>query len=717
MSSATLNTERTGLVRFGQRKTPMEAPIPPNERERLLALDSTTLLDTPPEESFDRICRIAAQFFQAPIAAISLVAEDRQFFKSVIGTDLRQTCRQVAFCAHTILSDDPFVVLDARTDPRFGGNPLVTGKPGIRFYCGAPIISREGLRLGSVCVIDTEPRNTVSESLLSVLMECAAQASSEIEHRRSDRERLRESDEILRAISCSCPVGIFRADLCGRVSYANSRVQEMWDMSEDQIKGTGWVARLHPDDAPLLLDGWRQANTQRIDFDLEYRLIRPNGQIRWIHGRSSVVHGPDGIPVGTIGTVDDVTERRLLEEERRRQEELIQRAAEEREKAREAAEQANQTKTIFLANASHELRTPLNGVLGMTELLLQTRLNTEQAELTESIRQSGTALLTLVNDLLDLSRIESGKLQYQPAPFQLRQTVRTALQMVSQDAHEKELELTAELDESVPEWLMGDEGRIRQILVNYLNNAVKFTDSGSVSLAISASAEASSSVTLLISVRDTGAGISPELRENVFKLFWQADASAARKHGGLGLGLALSARLAELMNGSVGVESTPEVGSTFWLKIPLRVAFAPCGASGAPESAASLKGLRVLVAEDNAINQKLITKALAKLGCEAFIAPNGRAAVQLYERGEYDLVLMDCQMPELDGYEATRQIRKRQREESRPAIPIVALTAHGMASDRDKCLEAGMDDHLVKPLKLEALQKALEFWSGKRHRQ
>ncbi len=949
----------------------MQAPIPSDEQQRLRAVNDCNLLDTPPERAYDRIARLASQLFSVPIAAVSLIGEDRQFFKSIVGLNIRETHRDIAFCSHAILSRDPLVVLDARKDPRFSDNPMVTGEPGIRFYCGAPMETAHGLRIGTVCVIDTKPRQELAEESLKLLTELAAQTMSEISHRqreihlaktatvlfererelererhlrqeseirtdlaleagrmgswdwdatsgrfsasllmqqlfglgekevptwrnwfqrvhpedrtstinllrhaartlesfepefrvsykgkvrwvavkgrtfrtndgklqgakgvcwdvtdrRLSEERLRESEEIFRGISVSCPAGIFQADLNGHVSYANPRVQEIWAMKQEELRGLGWITRLHPEDANALLDTWLAANRAGREFEREYRLLMPDQSVRWVHGRATVIRDRTGAPIATVGTVDDITERKRLEHEQHTNQELtrrildssadcikvldlegrlqlmspggiralgitdlpallgkkyfelwkepkdrtaaeegfqmalaggtgsfqgyfpgingemrwwdtafnpivgqtgmperilavsrdmteLRRASEEQERARRLAEEANQAKSLFLANVSHELRTPLNGVLATTEVLMSSPLDNEQQELAQTIRHSGEALLRLVDDLLDLGRMEAGKLSCRSEAFDLKRTIDQAVALVAKTAFERGLTLSVKYLNPIPELLLGDEARLRQILINYLNNALKFTERGSISIQVRAEKLQGGGKQLQIAVRDTGSGISEEAQVDLFKPFKQVDGSTTRKHGGLGLGLAISARLAEAMGGSVGLKSAVGRGSTFWVRLPLLVAEQPIESVAAPVKfePVQLEHLQVLVAEDNVINQKVTLQLLAKLGCDSDLAPNGEVAVQMFRQKRYDLVLMDCQMPEVDGYEAARQIRGMEQSDALNRTPIVALTAHGMAGDKERSLASGMDDHLVKPLSLMALRNALEKW-------
>jgi signal transduction histidine kinase len=555
------------------------------------------VLDTPPEPDYDDLTLLAAQICQVPIALISLIDADRQWFKSKVGLAPAETPREISFCAHAIVDPvrDLFVVADAHRDPRFADNPLVVNDPSIRFYAGAPLVTHDGWAMGTLCVIDRQPRELSPEQLRSL-----------------------------------------------------------------------------------------QALRRHVVNALELR--------RLVAGQNRIIA--------------DLESTRLALDEARRH-----------------AESATRAKAEFLAAMSHEIRTPMNAVIGMTQLLRHTPLTEEQRESVDTITAGGEHLLGIINDILDISKIEAGKLEIEAAPFSPSDCVAEAVNLLAGRAAAKNLVLRTVIEPTLPARVTGDATRLRQILVNLIGNAVKFTERGEVVVRAGAKPEVAGRIDLQFAVRDSGIGIPADRIDRLFADFSQVDPSTTRRYGGTGLGLAISKRLVELHGGRIGVASEPGAGSTFHFTLATRPA--PPAGSVPPMKTAAANGddsfdprfaerhpARILVAEDNAVNQKVIVRTLEKLGYSPTVVPDGRAALAAVHAGRFDVVLMDIEMPELDGPAATRAIRAEVAAARQPAI--VALTAHALAGSREQYLAAGMDAFLTKPIRLADLKSTLAGLTGPR---
>lgn len=553
-------------------------PLPHNEKFRLEKLWQYRVLDTEPEPAFDRITGLAKSIFDVPIVLISFLDKNRQFFKACIGIDVNETEREVAFCTYTILGDEPMIVPDAQADTRFKNNPLVTGKPYIRFYAGCPLTTSDGYNIGTLCLIDNKPREKFSKQ------------------------------------------------------------------QADQLN----------DLANVIVD------------ELDLRLSK-------------------------------------LKQERE-----------------------NIMKTEFLANMSHEIRTPLNGIIGTASILKETLTSDEDRSFVDIILISGDQLLTIINDILDLSKIEAGEIDAKEEKFDLYETLTELVDLYKSQAGGRKLYLKLEYGKNLPQFIVSDAYRIKQIIGNFISNAIKFTYEGGIIL----NANLDDNKNIIFSVRDTGEGIPKDKIPLLFERFYQAKDAGDEHLKGTGLGLAIAKSLAEILGGSIGVESEPDKGSTFWLSLPFKKAqhvemkeSADTGNNPESQNSAGeletvhnhnikqFKGAKILIVEDDEVNRLIFERMLEKSGADFQTAENGQIAVEKAAHNSYDLIFMDLRMPVMNGIEATRKIKEilTQRKEK---TYIVALTAHALNSHKEQAYEAGVDDFLTKPLKFEVLQDTLSKWLG-----
>ncbi|MGH1480192.1 MAG: ATP-binding protein [Geminicoccales bacterium] len=536
------------------------------EAERVQALNYYKVLDSEPEPAFERVTKLASEFFDVPVSSISFPIDDRLWFKSIVGLDVNECPRAAGICSHVIESDTPLVLRNAGDDERFHDHPMVAGEPHVRFYAGAPLITPNGQRIGSLCVADIKPRPGFTDA---------------------------EAD----------------------------RLQEL---------------------ALLIVD------------ELELRLARKNAQ------------------------------------------------------------RANEAKSAFLAAMSHEIRTPMNGVLGMAELLLTADdINPKHRRRIEIIQRSGETLLTLLDQILDLSKIEADKLEVNTSPFNLRDLIHDIHGLFEPKAQGKNLWLDIRDRLGADHLVIGDPLRIRQILSNFLGNAIKFTEEGGISLTVTLDRRSDKQAIARFEIKDTGIGIEPGAIQRVFSPFEQGDRTTWSKFGGTGLGLAICKKLALLMGGDVGVESEQGKGTTFWLQIDLERQEVDQSSAGPVNQRAHQQTSQasmtpccdILVAEDEPDMAFLIEDMLEEAGHRVTIASNGASVLKLLEEKTFDMIFMDGRMPDMSGFETTAKIRKLPND--RAKTPVIALTAEAMTGDRERFLSAGMDDYISKPVDYEELIKTI----------
>jgi len=958
-----------------------------------MALRRLGILDTPQEDDFDEVVKLAAQLCAAPTALVTFVDDRREWHKARLAWDESQTPLDRSLANRAIGQSDVLVIENLRTDRRFATHPFVTSHPDICFYAAAPIAAptprlagqvSSSVPLGALAVMDTRCRTLSTEARVAlrmlarqvtVLLELRFWTMTEEDRRRATETALRRSEAFYHSLVETMPQNVFRKDLEGRHTFANSRYCQTLGLPLESILGKTNFDLFPPDLATKYTeDDDRVARTGET-YDVVEGHQTPTKKI-WVQVIKTPVRDADGRTIGVQGIFWDVTERKAIEEQLHYERELLRglldacpdsiyfkdrdsrmlkvsrslaariglsdpseavgktdadffgvehaaaawedeqrimrsgealiskmevekwldgqerwlittkmplkdaagdvvgtfgvsrditelkRAEAELAVARDIALESARLKAEFLANMSHEIRTPLNAVVGMSGLLLDTKLDPEQQDFANTIRTSADLLLSIINDILDFSKIEAGKMAIETVDFDVTQVLEETADLVADSAQSKGIELATWIPPAVPRHVVGDPGRLRQVLANLVSNAVKFTERGEVVLQVEPARETEHDVSLRFEVRDTGIGISPEAQARLFNAFTQADGSTTRRYGGTGLGLAISKQLVSLMGGTIGCESTHGRGSTFWFTltldkqagVPVRssrtahpasiervrvlivddnqtnrdilrrqlvawkmpngsaasgpegldrlreavaagdpyrivildmqmpdmdgmsvaraikadpvlkqtrivvltsLAYHPDEAdfrrigiaayltkpvkqsrlfdclatvmsdgAGAAERAAadrsapsavlaSQKTMRVLLAEDNATNQKVVLRQLLKLGVTADAVADGAEVLSAIRHAPYDVILMDCQMPNVDGYEATRRIRERERSHPKgPRHYIIAVTAHALEGDRDRCIAAGMDDYLSKPIRPDELLKVLERYTA-----
>ena len=601
-------------------------------------------------------------------------------------------------CGAALQRRERVVVEDIELSPIFAGTPGldIQRRAGVRAVQSIPLQDPSGAWVG---MLSTYYRTThqPDAGTLKVLEFLAAHTTTLIQHSQAE-QLLRESEERFRMAMDAAQEGIWDWNITTGEVYYSPGYATMLGYRPEELRPdvSTWTDLMHPDDFAAIAEEARKRLQDPGFYAFEFRMRRKNGGFCWVMSRGKVVErNAEGAPLRAVGTHVDITELR---------------------EARMNAEAASIAKSAFLSNMSHEIRTPMSAILGFAYLLRQkgSNLTEDQKAQLDKLHESSEHLLSLINNILEISKIESGKLKLEQVEFDCMELIDKVVSMVAERVRAKRLALRLGPDD-IPPRLVGDVTRLSQMLLNYLGNAIKFTEQGSITLHWSMMEESAQDVLLRFAVEDTGIGVSDEQKVRLFMPFEQADSSTTRRFGGTGLGLAITRQLANMMGGEAGVVSVPGQGSTFWFTVRLgKTKSAAAGMPREQEVSSSLEclrrthaGKRVLLAEDNEINREVIGALLADTGLVEDYAEDGRQALDMAGKRRYDLILMDMQMPVMGGLDATVAIRML---DGCADIPIIAMTANAFAEDRQACIDAGMNDHLAKPLMPDMLYQCLNRW-------
>jgi PAS domain S-box-containing protein len=683
------------------------ASLPPADSASVAGLDAAVLehlrgLKTATGESLlNRVITLYLNSAPADVRALRLALENgdcnalhrtAHSFKSASGNLGAQTLQQSAAAIEAIAKQGQLDGIDAILTTMENDLPVVLA--GLRQELDVPAVCPLSAAAQSAALRDSVPAGS------------------------ADRDEIKETEDWFRGIIESAPDGMLVVDRHGMIILCNPRAEEVFGYEPGELAGIN-VDRLAPSrihaDHPKMREAFiAEGGARAMCAGYDIKGVRKDGSTFPIEVGLSQLPDLGGRGACVCVSVRDISASKEAEDAIR--------------KAMELAESATKMKSDFLANMSHEIRTPMNAIIGMAHLVLDTELDHKQRDYVKKIHSSGQHLMGIINDILDFSKIEAGMMAVEQVNFELEQVLENMVGLVYEKAASKGLELLFDIGADVPRELVGDPLRIGQILINYANNAVKFTEQGSITLGVNVIEQSGSEVLLRFEVKDTGIGLTGSQIARLFQSFQQADAATTRKYGGTGLGLAISKNLAELMGGIVGVESEPGQGSTFWftarLGIGLAGQYSPAAGHDSPggqleqspvetDNAATgtglqyIQGAQVLLVEDNELNQEVSAALLNHAGMVVDLAVDGAEAVKMVRQTDYDVVLMDMQMPVMDGLTATREIRKDPRFN---ALPIIAMTANAMSSDRELCIEAGMNDYVAKPIDPEALVAALLKW-------
>ncbi|WP_442589300.1 response regulator [Pedobacter sp. AW31-3R] len=674
----------------------MNFPIPENETARLKALYSYDILDSLKEDEFDRITELASMICNAPISLISLIDENRQWFKSRVGIEDKEMPREFSFCQYAIMEDHIMEIEDASTDERFASFDAVTHDPNIRFYAGVPLLDEKGFALGTLCVADKIPGklSNKQKKMLKLLAEEVMALMISRRQRELKAGQLIRSEAELRAFFENSQGLMCTHDLEGNLLSFNHAGAEMLGYSAEELQGRTLFDIIPPERQAYLEAYLKEIRvTEKVKGQM--MILHKDGSTRiWMFNNARAL-SPDGTPY-VIGNAIDVNEKYHLMNDLQRTNELLQ-------VAKIQAEEANIAKSEFLASMSHEIRTPLNGVIGFTDLLLKTTLNETQRQYLGMVNQSANSLMAIINDILDFSKIEAGRLELDISRCDLYEMAGQAIDIITHPLQNKDLEMLLNIPADLPRFIWADSVRLKQILINLLSNASKFTEKGEIELKIEALPAEAETIRLRMGVRDTGIGIAPEKQQKIFEAFTQEDSSTTKRYGGTGLGLTISNKLLSMMGSKLQLESIQGKGSWFYFDADFKAE------QGKPIVYSRIEKIKkVLIVDDNDNNRLILKQMLLLKNIVSTEARNGFEGLQqLAEGHQYDVIVMDYHMPYLDGLETIRKIREGFYGASNDQPVVLLYSSSDDELVMKSCEELNVRHRLVKPVKMQDIYEVL----------
>lgn len=672
--------------------------------ERIKSLLSYAVMDSPAEEYYDTLNSLVSTICNTPIALISFIDNRRQWYKSKIGMDITELPVEESICQYTLSEPDILEITDTLEDIRLSKNSFVQAENGIRFYAGVPLRSKDGHAIGSVCAADFKPQY-LSEMQRQALRDVGKLVMINLEAKRQNErmekelksmlsEKIEEAEKqlqiqdkvynnLLRAISQSNAMAEFSID--GTILSLNQSFTALFGYEQEELIGQNHALLLPESNQEEQQAFWKKLASGE-PYSGKFQRKTKSGNLIWIQASYSPVIDTEGNISRITHLLVDITNDVL---------------------SVNALEELSRQKDHFIANVSHELRSPIHAILGFSDLLLEQEENSVRYRQLLAIKTAGDSLLYLVNGILDLSKIESGIFRFDSAAFKLEEIIENVFSILQVKADKKQIHFEYKLSPAIPEVVVGDKYRLSQVLINLLDNALKFTEHGTVKLVVSLEHKDTEKVSMEFTVSDTGIGIPPNKLESIFERFAQAEENTYEKYGGSGLGLNICKLLVEKQGGNIFARSTENKGTEFIFNLSFGISENnEADNSLYPSKAYGNVEAKILMCEDNEMNRFLARQSFLETKFELDIAEDGAAGVTLFKQKNYDLVLMDIQMPEMNGYETTRVIR----EELQSSVPIIALSAHFLFKEKEKCLDIGMNDYLSKPFRKAELFEKIAYW-------